>query len=47
MDEWDLNTGVRLRLTESVDFKLDNAIGISSKATDWAPQVGLMFRLPR
>jgi hypothetical protein len=47
MDEWDLNTGVRLRLTKSVDFKLDNAIGISSKATDWAPQVGLMFRLPR
>lgn len=46
-DEWDLITGIRWRLTTSVDLKLDNALGISSKATDWAPQVGLMIRLPR
>jgi hypothetical protein len=47
LDEWDLSTGIRWRLTTSVDFKLDNAVGISSRSTDWAPQVGLMLRLPR
>jgi hypothetical protein len=47
LDEWDLITGIRWRLTTSVDFKVDNAVGISSKATDWAPQAGLMVRLPR
>lgn len=47
MDEWDLITGIRWRLTPSVAFKFDNALGLSPKATDWAPQVGLMFTLPR
>jgi hypothetical protein len=47
MDEWDLVTGIRWRLTPSVAFKFDNALGLSPKATDWAPQVGLMFTLPR
>lgn len=47
LDEWDVITGIRWRVANSVDFKLDNALGISSKATDWALQVGLMFRFPR
>lgn len=47
LDEWDFISGVRWRLGERVDFKLDNALGISSKATDWAPQFGLMFHVPR
>ncbi len=47
LDEWDLVTGVRWRLTPSLDFKLDNALGISSKATDWAPQFGIMLHFPR
>jgi len=45
MDEWDLITGIRWRIAPSVAFKFDNALGLSSKATDWAPQVGLMFTL--
>jgi len=47
LDEWDLITGLRWQIGRSVDFKFDNALGISSKATDWAPQVGVMFHLPR
>lgn len=47
LDEWDVITGVRWRLTPSLDFKFDNALGISSKATDWAPQFGLMLHLAR
>jgi hypothetical protein len=46
MDEWDLITGVRWRLAPSVALKFDNALGLSAKATDWAPQVGIMVTLP-
>jgi hypothetical protein len=46
-DEFDLVAGVHWRLTNSLAFKFDNALGISSKATDWAPQLGLMVSLPR
>jgi hypothetical protein len=42
-DEFDLVTGIRWRLSDLLSLKVDNAVGISSKATDWAPQVGLMF----
>jgi hypothetical protein len=45
MDEWDLVTGIRWRLGRTVDVKFDNALGLSSKATDWAPQAGLVFYL--
>jgi hypothetical protein len=47
LDEWDLISGVRWRIADSVYVKLDNALGISSKATDWAPQIGVMFSFPR
>jgi hypothetical protein len=47
LDEWDFITGVRWRIAPSVDLKLDDALGISSKATDWAPQAGVMFHLGR
>ncbi len=30
-------------VTDSVIVKLNNAFGITSKATDWAPEVGIMF----
>jgi hypothetical protein len=46
MDEWDFISGVQLRVRDFVSLKVDNALGISSKATDWAPQIGLMFALP-
>ena len=45
LDEWDFISGIRWRLTQSIDLKIHNALGISSKATDWAPQFGLMFHL--
>jgi hypothetical protein len=47
LDEWDLITGVRWRVVRSVDLKLDNALGLSSKVTDWAPQGGVMIHLER
>jgi hypothetical protein len=33
-------------LSRSVALKLNNAFAITSKATDWAPEVGILFRLP-
>jgi hypothetical protein len=42
-DEWDLVSGVQWRLGDLLFLKLDNAIGLSSKATDWAPQIGIML----
>lgn len=45
-DEWSLVLGTHWRITQALALKLDNAVGISSKATDWAPQVGLGFALP-
>jgi hypothetical protein len=26
-------------------LKLNNALGVTPKATDWAPEIGVMFRL--
>jgi hypothetical protein len=45
-DEVELITEVQWHLTDFMFFKLGNAFGITSKATDWAPEVGLMFTLP-
>jgi hypothetical protein len=43
MDEWATVQGFQLRLSNSIFLKFDNTLGISSKADDWAPQVGLMW----
>jgi hypothetical protein len=43
LDEWELVPGIQWQVSNSVLFKLDNGIGITSKATDWTPQLGLMF----
>jgi hypothetical protein len=45
-DEWDLNTGIQWRITNSIYLKFDNALGITPKATDWAPQIGCLFAFP-
>lgn len=45
-DEVELIPEVQWRLTKSVVLKLNSAFGLTSKATDWAPEVGLMFSLP-
>lgn len=45
-DEWLLITGLQWRFTNFVSVKIDNPVGITSKATDWAPQIGLLFTFP-
>jgi hypothetical protein len=45
-DEWDLISGVQWRVTNAVYLRFDNALGLTSKAADWAPQVGVMVSLP-
>jgi hypothetical protein len=42
-DEVELITEAQLWLREGVYLKLNNAFGVTSKATDWAPEVGILF----
>lgn len=46
-DEWELRSGLYWRITDAALLRLDNSVGLSSKAPDWTPQIGLMFSLPR
>ncbi len=46
-DEVELITEAQWHITRSVFLRLNNAFGITSKATDWAPEVGIMFSVPR
>jgi hypothetical protein len=46
-DEWDLVAGVQWRIRDSFFLKFDNAIGLMSKSTDWAPELGIVVALPR
>ena len=34
------------RISRSVTVRLNNAFGVTSKATDWAPEIGIVFSLP-
>ncbi len=45
MDEWGFNSGVSWRINDLVLLKFDNAVGISAKATDWEPRLGVIFSL--
>jgi hypothetical protein len=45
-DEVELIPEVQWHLNPSVILKVNSAVGLSSKATDWAPEIGLMFSLP-
>jgi len=45
-DEWVLTTGVQWRITDLTTLRFNNALGISSKANDWAPEVGILFSFP-
>ena len=44
--ELSLVTEAQWHFTESAFFKLNNAVGITSKSTDWAPEVGIVFSFP-
>jgi hypothetical protein len=46
-DEFELIGGLRWEISKHAWLKLDNSIGLSPKATDWGPQVGVQFTLPR
>jgi hypothetical protein len=45
-DEVEAITEVQVRLGRRVIVKLNNAFGVTSKAPDWAPEVGVMFSIP-
>ena len=46
-DETELITEAQWHVTDFMFLKLNNAFGITSKATDWAPEIGIMFSFPR
>ena len=45
-DEAELITEAQVFLTPNVFLKLNNAFGVTSKAPDWAPEIGVMFSFP-
>ena len=45
-DEVELITEAQVFLTPNVFLKLNNAFGLTSKAPDWAPEIGVMFTVP-
>jgi hypothetical protein len=42
-DEVEWITEAQIFLRRNVILKLNHAIGLTSKATDWAPEIGIMF----
>jgi hypothetical protein len=46
-DEVELITEFQVFLSDNVYLKLNNAFGLTSKAPDWAPEVGIMIGFPR
>lgn len=45
-DELELITELQWHLTDRMFVKFNNGFGLTSKATGWAPEIGLMFSLP-
>jgi hypothetical protein len=45
-DELELIAEAQWHLSRFAYVKLNNAVGLTSKATDWAPEVGVMFIIP-
>lgn len=43
-DEVELITEAQWHLSQRMFVKLNSAFGLTSKATDWAPEIGIMFR---
>jgi hypothetical protein len=42
-DEVELITEAQWHITERIYLKLNNAFGVTAKATDWAPEIGCVF----
>lgn len=45
-DEMEWISELQVRLTRFATLKLNAAVGATSKATDWAPEIGILFRFP-
>ena len=45
-DELSLITEVQWHFNRHVFLRLNNGLGLTSKATDWTPEVGILFTLP-
>lgn len=43
-DEVEGITELQWHFSRNAAIKLNNAVGLTSKATDWAPEIGIMFR---
>ena len=43
-DEVEFIGDIQLSLTPGLVLKFNNAYGVTKKATDWAPEIGLIFR---
>jgi hypothetical protein len=46
-DEVELISEIQLWLSDTVRFKVNNAFGLTTKATGWAPEIGLMISFPK
>ena len=46
-DEIEFIAEIQWWLSDSVRFKINNGFGVTSKATDWAPEIGLMISFPK
>jgi len=46
-DELEFISEVQLWLSDSVRFKVNSAFGLTTKATGWAPEIGLMISFPK
>ena len=42
-DEVELITEAQWHISDSIFVKLNNAVGVTAKATDWAPEIGCVF----
>jgi len=45
-DELSLITEAQWHLTRNVFIRFNNGVGLTSKATDWTPELGILFTLP-
>jgi hypothetical protein len=45
-DEVEFIPELQWQLRDWATLKLNSAVGVTSKAADWAPEIGLMFRIP-
>jgi hypothetical protein len=46
-DELEVISEVQLWLSDTIRFKVNSAFGLTTKATGWAPEIGLMISFPK